>query len=181
PAASAKEIESSLEIFDGSAAKAQAELQSLATFAANTPFDTTAIDEAALHLQGVGISAKNVQPDIQAIGDALDGMGDTSAADLQGLVDDFSKIQTQGHLSMDVMNSFALRGIDAWKILEDQTGKSRAQLQDMISKGMYPAKDAMRDLTEGIEKSPLYHGQMANDTKGWAGALSNLKANFDQV
>jgi tape measure domain-containing protein len=181
PAASAKEIQSSLEVFDGSTEKAKAELQSLATFAANTPFDTTTIDEAALHLQGVGINAKDVQPDILALGDALDAMGDTSSADLQGLVDDFSKIQTQGHLTTDVMNSFALRGIDAWKVLEDQTGKSRSQLQDMISKGLYPADQAMKDLTQGIEKSPLYHGQMANDTKGWAGALSNLKANFDQV
>lgn len=181
PAISAEEVTSSLQIFTGSAASAQKELQKLSDFAAHTPFETATIDDAALKLQAVGINAQDVIPDIQALGDALDATGRISSADLEMIVNDFSKIKTEGHLTTDVMNSFALQGIDAWSVLEKQTGKTHAQLAALISKGLYPADQAMRDLTAGIEKNPLYKGQMANDVNNFTGAVSTMKSNFDQV
>lgn len=181
PAMSIEETTSSLEVFTGSTAKAKAELQALSDFAAHTPFQTQDIDDAALKMQAVGINAKQVIPYIQALGDSLDATGRLSSADLAMIVDNFTKIKTEGHLTTDVMNSFAIQGVDAWGILEKQTGKSRDQLGDMISKGLYPAKQAMDDLTKGIEKSPLYKGQMANDTANMTGILSTLKSNLDQV
>lgn len=181
PAASAEEVTSSLEIFTGSAAKARQELADLASFASHTPFETSAIDEAALKMQSVGISAHDVIPYIQSLGDALDATGRISSADLDQIVTAFDKIKTQGHLTTEVMNSFALAGIDAWSVLEKQTGKTHDQLADLISKGLYPADQAMRDLTEGIEKSPIYKGQMANDANLITGAISTLKSNWDQI
>lgn len=181
PAMSIEEATNSFEVFDGSMQKAQAEMANLSSFAAHTPFETSAIDDAALKMQAVGINAKSVIPDIQALGDALDAGGRVSTADLDMIVNDFDKIQTTGHLTTDVMNSFALQGVDAWSILEKQTGKTRAQLGDMVAKGLFPAKDAMVDLTAGIEKSPLYSGQMANDTNSMTGIISTLKSNWDQA
>jgi len=181
PAIQAEEVASSLQIFTGSAQKAQQELQQLSDFAAHTPFETAAIDDAALKMQSVGINAQDVIPYVTALGDALDATGRISSADLGMIVDDFDKIKTTGHLTTDVMNSFALQGIDAWGILEKQTGKSRAELGKMISAGLYPANQAMRDLTAGIEASPLYKGQMANDAANFTGALSTLKSNFANV
>lgn len=181
PAMSAEEVASSLEIFTGSAAKAKKELEDLASFAAHTPFETQAIDDAALKMQSVGINAKNVIPYIQALGDALDATGRISSADLNQIVDNFDKIQTTGHLTTDVMNSFALAGIDAWSVLEKQTGMTHAQLAKLISAGLYPADKAMKDLTAGIEASPIYKGQMANDANLITGAISTLKSNWDQI
>lgn len=181
PAISAEEVSSSLVIFTGSAAKAKQELQQLSDFAAHTPFETATIDDAALKMQSVGINAKDVIPDILSLGDALDATGRISSADLGMIVDNFDKIKTEGHLSTQVMNSFALQGIDAWSVLEKQTGKTHAQLAQLISSGLYPADQAMKDLTAGIEKSPLYHGQMANDVENFTGAFGTMKSNFDQV
>lgn len=181
PAISAEEVSSSLQIFTGSAAAAQKELQALSDFAAHTPFETSAIDDAALKMQSVGINAKDVIPYITSLGDALDATGRISSADLGMIVDNFDKIKTEGHLTTDVMNSFALQGIDAWSVLEKQTGKTHAQLAQLISAGLYPANQAMADLTAGIEKNPLYVGQMANDVNNFTGALSTMKSNFAQV
>lgn len=181
PAMSAEEVTSSLEIFTGSAAKAKKELGDLASFAAHTPFETQAIDDAALKMQSVGINAHDVIPYILSLGDALDATGRISSADLDQIVNAFDKIKTEGHLTTDVMNSFALSGIDAWGVLEAQTGKTHAQLAELISKGLYPADQAMKDLTEGIEKSPIYKGQMANDANLLTGAISTLKSNWDQI
>lgn len=171
----------SFEVFDGSMQAAQKEMASLADFAAKTPFETPDIDQEALKMQGVGIAASNVQPYILALGDALDAVGKTSGADIDQIVSNFDKIKTTGHLTSEVMQSFADQGIDAWGILEKQTGKSRDQLAELISKGAYPAKKAMDDLTAGIEANPLYTGQMANDTESMAGIMSTLKSNWDQA
>lgn len=132
-------------------------------------------------MQSVGINAKNVIPYIQALGDALDATGRISSADLNQIVDNFDKIQTTGHLTTDVMNSFALAGIDAWSVLEKQTGMTHEQLAKLISSGLYPADKAMKDLTAGIEASPIYKGQMANDANLITGAISTLKSNWDQI
>lgn len=181
PAANIEEVTSSLVIFTGSTQKARQELANLDQLAAHTPFQTMDIDQAALKMQSVGIASKNVIPFIRALGDGLDAAGRISSADLAMIVNDFDKIKTTGHLTAGVMNSFADAGIDAWGILEKQTGKTHAQLATLISKGLYPANQAMADLTAGIEKSPLYKGQMANDTQNFTGVLSTLKSNFDQV
>ena len=181
PAMAIEESTTSFQVFDGSMQKAQQEMADLSAFAAHTPFETQAIDDAALKMQSVGINAQAVIPDIHALGDALDATGRVSSADLDMIVSDFDKIQTTGHLTTDVMNSFALQGIDAWSVLEKQTGKTRAELGTMISKGLFPAKDAMADLTQGIEKNPLYSGQMANDTNSMTGIMSTLKSNWDQA
>jgi tape measure domain-containing protein len=181
PAASAEQVRGSLEVFTGSAAAAKQEMADLANFASHTPFETSAIDQAALKLQSVGISSKDVIPDLLSLGDALDAIGRTSSADLQQVTSNFVKIQTQGHLSTEVMQSFADMGIDAWGILEKQTGKTHDQLAKLISSGLYPAKQAMDDLTKGIENNPLFKGQMANDANVFNGALSTIKSNWEQL
>lgn len=181
PAESAEQVESSLEVFTGSAQKALAELKALSDFSAHTPFETSAIDQAALKMQGVGVSSQKVIPYILALGDAIDATGRTSSADLDQIVTNFDKIKTTGHLTTDVMNSFADAGVNAWAVLEKQTGKTHDQLAALISAGLYPADKAMNDLTKGIEQNPLYKGQMANDANIFSGSLSTLKSNFDQV
>lgn len=181
PAASAEQVESSLVMFTGSAAKAKQEMQDLSSFAGHTPFETRSIDDAALKIQGVGISSDKVIPYIKALGDGLDAMGHTSAADLDEITTAFVKIQTTGHLTSGIMESFAVQGIDAWTSLSKYTGKSREELQKLVSSGAYPAKQAMDDLTNALEANPLYKGQMANDSASFSGALSTLKSNFDGV
>lgn len=181
PAADLEQIQGSLEIFTGSAAAARQEMANLASFASHTPFETGAIEQAALKLQSVGISSQDVIPDLLSLGDALDAVGRTSSADLSQVASNFVKIQTQGHLSTEVMQSFADMGIDAWGVLEKQTGKTHASLQAMITKGLYPAKQAMDDLTKGIEANPLFKGQMANDANVFNGIVSTLKSNWQQL
>lgn len=181
PAASLEQVRSSLEVFTGSSQKAESALNDLSSFASHTPFETGTIDQAALKLMSVGINAKDSITDLQSLGDSLDAVGRTSSADMGMIVDTFMKIKTEGKLTSAAMGSFAAQGVDAWSVLQKQTGKTHAELQAMISGGLYPADKAMHDLTVGIEANPLYKGQMANDANVFNGALSTLKSNWDQV
>lgn len=180
PAATAEQTAKSLEVLMGSASAAKKEMQDLNTFAAKTPFQTQDIDNAAQKLLAVGVNAKDVIPDITALGDGLAAMSKTSGADLEQIVSNFDKIKTQGHLTTEVMQSFADQGIDAWAIMEKQTGKTHDQLANLISSGLIPADQAMKQLTSGIEASPLYGGQMANAASTFNGLMSTLTSLWNQ-
>jgi tape measure domain-containing protein len=181
PAISAETVTTALTTLDGSAQAAGQEMDKLNAFAAKTPFKTLDIDQAAEKLQGFGISANNVIPEITAIGDALGSVGKSSPAEMQSVVDIFGKINTEGKVTAMTMNELAVHGINGWKALADATGKTIPQVQDMVKKGLLPAKDAIADLTKGIEMNPLYQGGMAKAAGTFTGLLSTLQSNWDQV
>jgi tape measure domain-containing protein len=181
PAISAETVTTALTTLDGSAKAAGQEMDKLNAFAAKTPFKTLDIDQAAEKLQGFGIQASNVIPDITAIGDALGSVGKSSPAEMQAVVDIFGKINTEGKVSAMTMNELAVHGINGWKALADATGKTIPQVQAMVKSGLLPAKDAIADLTKGIEMNPLYAGGMAKAAGTFTGLLSTLQSNWDQV
>jgi tape measure domain-containing protein len=181
PAESAETMETAFDTLMGSTKAATDELNKLDAFASKTPFKTMEIDQAASQLIGFGVNAKDVIPDLTSIGDALSAVGKGSAANLGQIVNIFGKMQTSGKLTGQDMQQFSADGINAWGILEKQTGKTQAQLEQMISAGLFPAKDAMAALTKGIEANPLYAGGMAKQSATMAGLLSTLKSNWDQM
>lgn len=181
PAISAETVSSALTTLLGSAKNAADMLAQLDAFASKTPFKTLDIDQAAETLLGFGINAQNVIPDIKAIGDALGSVGRDTPAELNSVVDIFGKIQTAGKLTTQDMMELGVHGINAWQALSDATGKPIPVLQRMVSAGLIPANDAIKDLTTGIEKNPLYTGGMDRASSTFAGLLSTLQSNWGQL
>lgn len=181
PAVSAETVTTALTTLDGSAQAAGQEMDKLNQFAARTPFKTLDIDQAAEELQGFGISANNVIPEITAIGDALGSVGRDTPAEMDSVVQIFGKINTEGKVTQMTMNELAVHGINGWQALADATGKTIPQVKEMVAKGLLPANDAITDLTKGIEMNPLYKGGMSKAAGTFTGLLSTLQSNFQQV
>lgn len=181
PAEKAETMQTAFTTLLGSTSAANAELQKLDAFASHTPFQTMDIDQAASQLIGFGVSAQDTIPDLTAIGDALSAVGKGSTANLGSVVDIFGKIQTEGGLTIGTMQQMSRDGINAWAVLEKETGKTKDQLTKMIQGGLFPAKTALDDLTKGIEKNPLYAGGMAKQSNTMVGIISTLKSNWDQM
>jgi tape measure domain-containing protein len=181
PAAAAETMKTAFTNLLHSSKAATDQMQQLDTFASHTSYTTMDVDKAAAQMEGFGFSAKAVVPDLTAIGDALSAVGRGSAAQLDSVVNIFGKIQTEGKLTVGIMQELSVNGINAWAILEQQTGKTHAALQAMISSGLIPAQQAMDMLTKGIEKNPLYAGGMAKQSVTLTGILSTLKSNWDQA
>jgi len=181
PAVSAETVTTALTTLDGSAKAAGQEMQNLNAFAAKTPFKTLDIDQAAEELQGFGISANNVIPEITAIGDALGSVGRDTPAEMDSVVQIFGKINTEGKVTQMTMNELAVHGINGWQALADATGKTIPQVKQMVASGLLPAKDAINDLTKGIEMNPLYKGGMSKAAGTLGGLMSTLQSNFQQV
>lgn len=181
PAMSAETMQSAFTNLLGSTKAATAELQKLDTFASHTPFTTLDIDKAAASLVGFGFKAKELVPDMTAIGDALSAVGKGTPAEMQSVVDIFGKIRTQGKLTLADINQLGSHGINALQLIAQGAGLSTDAVRKMISNGTLPANQAINDLTKGIEKNPLYQGGMAKQSATMTGILSTLKSNFDQM
>src|SRR5690348_6196387 len=82
-----------------SATAAKAELQKLSDFAAQTPFEMSALDAGASKLMAFGIKSQDVIPDLTGIGDAISALGEATPVKLNQIVDIFGKIQTGGKLT----------------------------------------------------------------------------------
>lgn len=181
PAVAAETMQTAFTTLLGSTKAATAEMQNLDAFASKTPFKTMDIDQAASQLIGFGTNAKDVVPDLTAIGDALSAVGKGTTANLDSIVNIFGKIQLGGKLTAGEMTQFSHDGVNAWAVMEQQTGKTQAQLTKMISAGLIPANVAIKDLTTGIEKNPLYAGGMAKQSATTAGLISTLQSNWAQM
>mgnify|MGYP002508658717 CR=1 FL=1 len=143
---------------------------SLLSIAKASAFSQEAILTAGKKQVGMGVNAQDTSKYIQAITDAIAGFGGTSD-NLTNVAEIFAKISTAGRLSMEDVNMLSDNGIQALKILGNQYGKTTDEIQEMISNGTIPAKDAMDKLAEGIEEGTDGVNGMTAAMKGMALAM----------
>lgn len=175
PAATAEQTQVAFQTLTGSAQAASDEMNRLNSFAAQTPFQTQAIDNAAEKLLAFGFNSQAVIPDITSIGDALSALGKGSEANLSSVVDIFGKIQAAGKLTGGDMVQLSAYGVPAWKLLSEQMGVPVDKLQKMVSAGLVPASTALDGLQKGMEKA--FGGGMAKQADTFNGQLSTLQSN----
>jgi tape measure domain-containing protein len=177
PAATAEQTQNAFATLMHSTSAAADEMQRLNTFAAQTPFQTQDIDDAAQKLLAYGFNAQSVIPDITGIGDALSALGKNSSAYLQQVVDVFGKIQASGKLSAQDMMQLSSVGIPAWQMLAKSMGSTVPELQNMVSKGLVPASTALPELQKGMEDT--FGGSMAKQAGTFNGLVSTLASNWN--
>lgn len=154
--------------FLGSAGKADAFLNDLRGLAAKTPFEFPELVDSSKRLLAFGVAGKDVVPIMTALGDAAALTGNS--------VDDLATIYGQMFAKGKVQNEELLqlteRGVPALQILADKLKLSKAEVQDLASKGKLGA-DAIRALQTGIEEK--FGGGMAKQAKTLGGMISTLK------
>jgi tape measure domain-containing protein len=114
-------------------------------------YSREALLPAAKQLVGLGVSAGETTSWIQAATDAVSAYGG-SGEDIQQITNAFATAHTQGKLSMLTVRQMANSGVNALQILGNQYGKTREEMQDMISAGVVPADEAINLLTKGMEE-----------------------------
>lgn len=159
----------------GSAEAATKQMQELREFTAGSPFPRQAWIEAQQQLIGFGMSARRVVPVLGAIQDALAATGGT-AADIEGVVDVFARIQGQGRITGMELQRLGIRGIDAAGILAEAFGTTADVIRDEISKGAIDADTAIGALVDGMNER--FGGAADNVKKTWDGATDRVKAAF---
>jgi tape measure domain-containing protein len=181
PASAAENTQASFSNLLGTTQAASTELGKLNDFAAKTQFKTQDIDNAASSMIAFKLPTQSIIPDLTAVGDALTAVGKGTAPEMQSVVDILGKMSVQGKLTQGDITQLGAHGINAMDAIVAGSGKSQAAIEDMVKKGTLPAKDAIDDLTKGIEKNPVYSGGMAKQADTLGGQMSTLKSTWDQA
>ena len=164
----------------GSAEKAQVLLADLTAFAAKTPFTIPGIRDNARQLLAVGFAAEEIIPTLKSVGDVAAGLG-LQEDGLRRLIINLGQVRTQGKLTGRELRDFAVNGVPLLEVLADSLGKTKAEVQDLISQGKISAEQ----VEAAFEKMAGAGGKFANLTekqnKSLIGQFSNLKDNVIQL
>jgi tape measure domain-containing protein len=103
-------------------------------------------------LLGMGVPAKDITTDMQALGDATAGVGGTPDT-LNSLALAWGQMAAKGKIQSDEILQMTEQGVPALQLLAKAYGIPVPKMQDMISKGKILSSDALPKLRAEIEKN----------------------------
>jgi tape measure domain-containing protein len=159
----------------GSAKEAEATVKRLEQMGALTPFEYEDLDKAAKLLQMAGFEGEKLFSTLTSVGDAVSAIGG-GADELKGVSMALFQMASKGKVSAEEMNQLAERGIPAWKIVAEQTGKSVKELMKMSEQGKLFADDVLPKLVEGM--GDKFGGAMERQSQTFNGLISTLRDNL---
>lgn len=169
----------------GSGKQARTFLDQLQAFAKSTPFEFGDLVQNAQQMMGMGIAAKDVIPDLRALGDSVASVGG-SAQQVDQVTLAFDQMAAKGKLDMGNMNQLMQGGVpSALKILADSFHVTTGQMIDMISHGKVASSEALPLLVQGIEHGTKsvkgLGGMMDKQSQTFSGAISNISDSLTQA
>lgn len=156
----------------GSEQAAEQHLRELQAFALKTPFQFADLIDASQRMQALGFNAQQVIPILTDVGNAVAAAGG-GAERLDRVTLALSQMQSKGKVATQEMNQLAESGIPAWKVLEQQFGKSRAELVKMVEQGQISSQVFLEAFQKFSQQN--FGGLMEQQSKTFQGALSNIK------
>jgi tape measure domain-containing protein len=152
----------------GDERKAGELLQQINGFAAATPFSNLNLDGAAQMLLNFGVAGDDVMQRLQQLGDI--SMGDSEKLNSLALV--FGQVSAAGKMSGQDLLQFINAGFNPLKELQNMTGKSYQELQDMMSKGKIGVDAVSAALQHATGVGGMFHGMMEEQSKTVSGKWS---------
>lgn len=164
----------SFETMLGSAAKAKSFMADITKMAAQTPFETSNLTDAAKTLLGFGVANQKVLPLMSKLGDVSLGNEQKfkSLALVMGQVSAGTKLQGGDLLQM--INA-------GWNPLQEMvkmTGKSYKELRKEMEKGNISFDDVSKALDHATSKGGMFFEGMKKGSQTLSGKISTLKDNF---
>ena len=154
----------------GSADKASDLLAKLSAFAKKTPFELSEVRENAKQLLAMGISAEKIIPTMKALGDVSAGL----SVPMERLALNYGQVMTKGKLAGQELKDFTTAGVPLLDELSKNLGKSKTEIQAMVSKGQISAEM----VTEAFRTMTSEWGKFADLMSAQSGTLSGMWSNF---
>lgn len=160
------------EVLMGSAEKGQEMLSRIQKFAKDTPFDFDSTQKFAQQLKIAGLNGDQLFKTMQVIGDAAQG----NVEKAEGIATAYQQMSAKGKIQTEEMNQLLERGIPAWDMLAKATGKTKAELMDMASKGKLLSDEYLPKLVEQMDAT--FGGGMQKQAQTFNGQLDQLEDNL---
>jgi tape measure domain-containing protein len=169
----------------GSGQKAQVFLDQLKAFAKSTPFEFEDLVSSAQNMMGMGIAAKDVIPDLTALGDSVASIGG-GAEQVKQVTLAFDQMNAKGTVDLGNMNQLMQGGVpNALKIMAEAYHVTTGKMIDMISAGDVQSSVALPALIKGLEQgtksTAALGGMMDKQSQTFTGALSNISDGLTQA
>lgn len=146
-------------------------------FASTTPFDLREVVAGGNALLAMGSNIESVVPQMTYLGNAAAATG----ADFNRLIKNFGQVQTLGRLTSRELNDFAINGIPLLDELANMFGKTKAEIQDMVTAGEIGFKDVEQAFANMSGEGGRFHNLMETQSKTLQGTMSNLGDQFTRV
>lgn len=172
-AASAETASIQFRVLTGSAESAARVMDDINRFAANTPFESMEITQAAKQLIAFGGNAGTVIDELTTLGDLSAGMG----IPLTELAEIYGKARIQGRLFMEDINQLQGRGINVTAELAKEFGNVR----DAVEKGQVNFGHLERALKAMTTEGGAFAGMMQDMSKSFEGQTSTLVDNIKAI
>ena len=171
-----------MEAFTGGASSAAEAARDVVDFADTPPFGLEETQRAAQLLLGCGVRASELKSTLEALGNVAAGGG----MSLEQIGIRLSKAYQTGRVTMEVLEPLMNSGINVMGVLGQRTGKTRAELQKMMTEGTIGFRDLKGALVSMGSAGGQFAGAMEKNTqdienrvetlKGKVGALSRVFA-----
>lgn len=159
----------------GSTGAADKMLNSIKDFAVETPFETNDIVSYTQSMLAMGFEADNVLTTLNKIGNTSAALGKGSEG-IDSIVRALGQMQMKGKVSAEEMLQLTEAGVNGWGYIAKGVGKSTAQVQEMVSKGLIPVEDAIGYILKGMDE---YDGMMQKTAnKTVSGLWSQIQDTF---
>ena len=158
----------------GSIDKAKEHIAELKAFASSTPLTFDDLANASKTMLSFGIAAEEIMPSLKMLGDISLGNSQKFA----GLALVFGQIKSAGRLMGQDLLQLINQGFNPLTIIAQETGKSMAELKDMMSDGAISFEMVEAAMKKATEAGGLFNGAMEESSKTGAGLVSTLKDNW---
>lgn len=173
-AANLEQAQVGFEVLLGSAQQASELIGRLNQFAAETPFQTDELNQAARMLLAFGSGADSVIDELRMLGDISSAIG----APLGEIAEIYGKARVQGRLFMEDINQLTGRGIPIIGQLAAQFGVAESKVRDLVSSGKVNFSDLEAALQSMTTAGGQFAGMMAKQSETLIGRWSTLKDNL---
>lgn len=173
--AQAEMTSTAFRVLVGDEQKAADVLNQINDFAAATPFTKLDLEKAAQTMLNFGVKSDGVMTTLKQLGDI--SMGDSQKLDSLALV--FGQVSAATKMSGQDLMQFINAGFNPLKELASMTGKSYAELQDIMSKGGIKTEDVAAAIAHATQEGGQFHGMMdatAQTLNGkWSTAIGQIQ------
>lgn len=157
--------------------KADALMAQMVDLAAKTPFDLQGVASGARQLLAYGFAAEDITDTLTRLGNVAAGLG-LSLQDLTWL---YGTTAVQGRLfTRDVMQ-FQSRGIDIAGELATMLGKTRAEINQMVTEGKIGFPEVQKAFERMTDQGGKFYNLMEEQSKTITGLISNLGDAIDTM
>jgi tape measure domain-containing protein len=158
-------------MFQGNEKAAKGFLKTIEDYANVTPYTTRGLAKNAQTMLQFGISSEKVMPILKQLGDIAGG--NTERMDALALA--FSQVSSAGRLQGQDLLQMVNAGFNPLQIISQKTGKSMAELKDIMSKGGISANAVAEAFKLATEKGGLFYKGAERGSKTLYGLFSTLK------